>query len=182
MFSPTTFITRVFSTIIPIAVTLVRKVRNSSASMLIVRVVAHKEVYKTIFVAMKLAINLLGLVVTVQVKVFISVTFMETRHRDLLYLKDTSTLRNSKGSWDIKLQILVPKGLRCQFSSVSSIYLPIYLSIYLSIYLFVCLSIALPLLNQTPNKIQNSSSITLNYIPNFSPPNHSRVKALKSLI
>ena len=155
MFSPTTFITRVFSTIIPIVVTLVRKVSNSLASMLNVRVVAHEEVYTTIFVAMKLAIYLFGLVVTVQVKVFISVTFMETRHRHLLYLKDTSTLHNSKSSWDIKLQILVPKGLRCQFSSVQSIYLS------------VCLFIALPLLNQTPNKTQNSSSMTLNYIPKF---------------
>ena len=155
MFSTTTFITRVFSTVIPIVVTLVRKVSSSLASMLNVWVVAHEEVYTTIFVEMKLAIYLLGLVVTVQVKVFISVTFMETRHRHLLYLKDTSTLHNSKSSWDIKLQILVPKGLRCQFSSVQSIYLS------------VCLFIALPLLNQTPNKTQNSSSMTLNYIPKF---------------
>ena len=136
MFSPTAFITQVFSTIISIVVTLVRKVSNSLASMLNVRVVAHEEVYTTIFVEMKLAIYLLGLVVTVQVKVFISVTFMETRHRDLLYLKDTSTLRNIKGSWDIKLQILVPKGLRCQFSSVPCIYLSIYLSICLSVSLY----------------------------------------------
>ena len=169
MFSPTTFITRVFSTIIPIAVTLVRKVRNSSASMLIVRVVAHKEVYKTIFVAMKLAINLLGLVVTVQVKVFISVTFMETRHRDLLYLKDTSTLHNSKGSWDIKLQILVPEGLRCQFSSVQSIYLSTCLSLYST-------SLIKPNTEQnTKFKLYNTELYT-----KLSPLNHSRIKALKS--
>ena len=92
MFSHTIFITRVVSTVIP-----------SYSSMLNVRVVAHKEVYKTIFVAMKLAIYLLGLMITVLVKVFVSVTFMETRDHGLLYLKDTSSLCNSKGSWDIKL-------------------------------------------------------------------------------
>ena len=108
----------------------------------------RKKLYKTLFVAIKIAIDLIGLVLTVLVKVFVSVTFMEIRRRGLLYLKSTSTLCNSEGFWGIKLKTLVPKGLCCQFPSapvskkkdlcskmslniekkVQSIYLSIYLS------------------------------------------------------
>ena len=56
----TIFITWVFSIVIPVVVTLVRKVSNSLASVLGTRVVAREEVYKKLFDAIQLIIYLLS--------------------------------------------------------------------------------------------------------------------------